>query len=320
MNARYPRLAIVVPCYNEQEVFQATERQLRSLLLKMMEADLIAKDSFTVYVDDGSKDATWTLIEEAAALYPGIDRGVKLGHNTGHQNALLAGLEAVLGKCDITITIDADLQDDIDAIPRMVEEYAKGNEIVYGVRNSRHTDSWFKRNSAKWFYTMMRRLGVESVNNHADFRLMSSRAVSELLRYKENNIFLRGIVPKIGLEHTNVYYDRKVREAGESKYPLKKMVNFALEGITSFSIKPVRMVFNLGFVFIFIALCIFIYTLYRYFTHDVIEGWTSLMLSVWFCTGVLLLALGIIGEYIGKIYLEVKGRPRYVVEKTVGVD
>lgn len=318
MTKSLPRLAIVVPCYNEQEVFPTTETLLRELLGRMEEEGLIAADSYAVYVDDGSRDRTWTLIEEASLRQPDVVCGVKLGHNAGHQNALLAGLEAVKGKCDIAVTIDADLQDDIEAIPRMVEEFVKGNEIVYGVRASRETDSWFKRNSALAFYRLMSRMGVESVSNHADFRLMSARAVEELLRYKESNIFLRGIVPKIGLRHTTVSYDRKLREAGETKYPLKKMVSFAMEGITSFSIRPVRMVFSLGIVFLLIAACIFFYAIYRYLTHDVIEGWTSLILSVWFCTGVLLMAIGIIGEYIGKIYLEVKDRPRYVVEKMSG--
>ena len=320
MTSQSPVLAIVVPCYNEREVFSSTEEQLRNLLQRMEESRLISPDSFVVYVDDGSKDGTWKLISEAAEEHPLIDCGVKLAHNAGHQNALIAGMEMAVGKCDALVTIDADLQDDIEAIPRMVEDYIKGSEIVYGVRESRETDSWFKRSSAGFFYNTMTRLGVESVNNHADFRLMSARAVKELLRYKERNMFLRGIVPRIGLTHSVVKYDRKAREAGVSKYPFWKMLNFATEGITSFSIKPVRMVFTLGVIFVIIALCIFIYTLVRYFNDETIEGWTSLMLSIWFCTGVLLLAIGIIGEYIGKIFLEVKERPRYVIEKTKGLN
>ena len=319
MSSVPPVLAIVVPCYNEKEVFNSSESQLRSLLGRMVENSLISPRSFAVYVDDGSSDDTWRLIEEAVASHPGIDCGIKLAHNVGHQNALLAGLETVANICDAVVTIDADLQDDIEAIPRMVEKFREGNEVVFGVRDSRDTDTWFKRNSASFFYKSMNRMGVESVNNHADFRLMSSRAVRELLRYKETNIFLRGIVPRIGLSQAQVSYDRKARTAGESKYPFWKMINFAVEGITSFSIKPVRMVFMLGAIFVVIALCILIYTLVRYFTHETIEGWTSLMLSIWFCTGVLLLALGIIGEYIGKIFLEVKERPRFVIEKKSGV-
>ena len=319
MSLQSPVLAIVVPCFNEKEVFSLTEVQLRKLLKRMEESGMISPDSFIMYIDDGSKDDTWKLISGAAEEYPGIVCGVKLAHNVGHQNALIAGMETAVGHCDAVVTIDADLQDDIEAIPRMVEDYIKGSEIVYGVRESRETDSWFKRSSAGFFYKTMNRLGVESISNHADFRLMSARAVKELLRYKERNIFLRGVVPRIGLVHSVVKYDRKIREAGETKYPLPKMLNFAMEGITSFSIKPVRMVFMLGAIFVVIAVCIFIYTLIRYFTHETIEGWTSLMLSIWFCTGVLLLALGIIGEYIGKIFLEVKERPRYVIEKRTGL-
>ena len=313
-----PRLAIVVPCYNEKEVFAETELRLRLLIQEMASNAEISSDSFVLYVDDGSSDTTWRLICEAVADHPGMDRGVKLAHNSGHQNALLAGLETVTGRCDAAVTIDADLQDDIAAIPKMVKEYRRGAEIVYGVRESRDTDTWFKRSSAQGFYKTMAYLGVETVFNHADFRLMSARAIKELLRYKEDNIFLRGVVPRIGLNQAIVKYDRKARMAGESKYPLRKMINFAIEGITSFSIKPVRMVFNIGVVFLIIAFFIFIYALCRYFANEVIEGWTSLILSIWFCSGVLLIALGIIGEYVGKIFLEVKNRPRYVIEKSKG--
>ena len=318
MEKDFPVLAIVVPCYNEQEVFESTERQLRGLIDRMINNGLVSPKSFVAYVDDGSRDFTWCLIEEAVEAHPGTDRGIKLGHNAGHQNALLAGMEAVMNHCDAIISIDADLQDDIEAIPKMVHEYRNGSEIVYGVRDLREMDTWFKRNTAISFYKLMQKMGVESVPNHADFRLMSSRAVNELLRYHEDNIFLRGIVPRIGLRQSQVKYDRKAREAGESKYPLKKMINFAVEGITSFSIKPVRMVFGLGIIFVIIALAIFIYTICRYFSHDTIEGWTSLMLSIWFCTGVLLLGIGIIGEYVGKIFLQVKKRPRFVIESLKG--
>ena len=314
-----PIIAIVVPCYNEQEVFNSSDMQLRALMAKMEKENLISHLSKIIYVDDGSLDNTWAQISKACEKYPELDAGLKLGHNVGHQNAVLAGLEAVRGWCDAAISIDADLQDDINAIPEMVKKFIEGNEIVFGVRASRETDTWFKRTTAQSFYKAMSSLGVESVYNHADFRLMSARGIDELLRYKESNIFLRGIVPRIGLKQAIVEYDRKAREAGKSKYPLKKMLNFTLEGITSFSIKPVRMVFMIGMIFVCIASVIFVYTLYRYFRHDVIEGWTSLMLSIWFCTGVLLLGIGIIGEYIGKIFLEVKERPRYVVECKIGI-
>lgn len=312
--SRLPLLSIVVPCYNEQEVFTTSDIRLRELLKRMITEGLIDSRSFIMYVDDGSSDATWNLIEEAHSKWPEMVSGIKLGHNSGHQNALLAGLETVKDNCDIAVTIDADLQDDIEAIPRMVKEFNGGAEIVYGVREKRETDSWFKRNSAQGFYKTMKWLGVETVFNHADFRLMSNRAINELLRYKESNIFLRGVIPQIGLKNAVVSYNRSRRTAGESKYPLKKMLNFAVEGITSFSVRPVRFVFMLGMIFIIIALFILIYTLIRYFNNETIEGWTSLMLSIWFCTGILLLALGIIGEYIGKIFIEVKNRPRYVIE------
>lgn len=313
-----PRLAIVVPCFNEEAVFSSTEKKLRDLMLRMEAESLVKAGSKVVYVDDGSNDSTWELVDKASEDYPEVDSGVKLAHNAGHQNALLAGLDMVKDSFDAVITIDADLQDDIEAIPKMVKEYLNGSEIVYGVRESRDTDTRFKRGSATAFYKLMGKLGVETVYNHADFRLLSARAVKELLRYKEHNIYLRGVVPRIGLKQSKVYYARKAREAGESKYPLKKMLNFAAEGITSFSIKPVRMVFALGLAFLCIAVIIFIYTMVRYFRHDVIEGWTSLMLSIWFCTGVLLMGIGIIGEYVGKIFLEVKERPRYVIEEKKG--
>lgn len=314
-----PIISIIVPCYNEKEVFASSEHQLRALMDRMKGEGLVSDDSKVVYVDDGSKDSTWSLIVMACEEYPDTDAGVKLAHNVGHQNALLAGLDMVKDVCDAAITIDADLQDDIEVIPQMIKKFIEGSEVVYGVRSYRETDTWFKRTTAQSFYKFMGRLGVETVYNHADFRLMSARAIRELLRYKENNIFLRGIVPRIGLEQDKVFYNRKAREAGESKYPLKKMINFAVEGMTSFSIKPVRMVFFIGLIFLCIALFILIYTLVRYFRNDVIEGWTSLMLSIWFCTGVLLLSIGIIGEYVGKIFLEVKERPRYVIEKTSGI-
>lgn len=313
-------LAIVVPCFNEQEVLPASDLRLRALLEGMMADGAVAPGSFILYVDDGSTDSTWILIEDFAAAYPGMVRGLKLGHNSGHQNALIAGIEAACTRADAVVTVDADLQDDINVIPEMLGFYRQGAEIVFGVRRSRESDTAFKRKSAQFFYNLMRKLDVESIGNHADFRLMSARACRELLRYREANPYLRGIVPSLGLSQASVYYDRQHRPAGETKYPLRKMVNFALEGITSFSIKPVRFVFMLGLAFLFIAIFILIYSLIRYFNHATIPGWTSLMLSVWFCTGVLLLALGIIGEYIGKIFIEVKRRPRYIVEKECGLD
>lgn len=313
-----PCLAIIVPCYNEKEVLEATDSALQNLLINMEERGIVNSESFIIYVDDGSKDDTWELICNAVQKHPRSTKGIKLAHNAGHQNALLAGISSVADICDAAVTIDADLQDDIEAIPKMAEKFREGYEIVYGVRDSRETDTWFKKNSALFFYKTMKALGVETVYNHADFRLMSSRALKELMKYKETNIFLRGVVPQIGLKNTTVSYNRKARLAGESKYPLKKMINFAVEGITSFSMKPVRMVFMIGMIFLLITLAIFIYTLIRYFTNETIEGWTSLMLSIWFCTGVLLVSLGVIGEYVGKIFLEVKERPRFNIEEKEG--
>ena len=259
------------------------------------------------------------MIAGAVEEWPGEVAGVRLAHNAGHQNALLAGLEAVERSCDATVSIDADLQDDPEAIVEMVRQYRAGCDIVYGVRRSRRSDTWFKRNTALLFYHGMERLGVETVFNHADFRLMSRRAVAELLKYRESGIFLRGVVPHIGFRQGRVEYDRTAREAGESKYPLRKMMNFAVDGITSFSVKPVRMVFWLGMLFMLMAIVVLIYTLARYFSNDTIVGWTSLMISIWFCTGIVLIALGIIGEYIGKIFIEVKKRPRYAVDTVLGL-
>lgn len=310
-----PQIAIVIPCYNEQEVLPLTHSTITSLLKRMVQDGEIASNSYILYVDDGSRDNTWNLIGEYASG-SALVKGIKLAANSGHQNALIAGLETVADHCDAAISIDADLQDDIDAIPRMTAEFRKGYDIVYGVRNSRESDTWFKRESAQSFYKLMKDLGVNSVYNHADFRLMSSGTIKDFLKFEERNIFIRGIIPELGRKQTSVFYDRKPRQAGESKYPLKKMINFAVDGITSFSVRPVRMVFFLGLGFLLVALGIFIYVMIRYFGGETIEGWTSLMLSIWFCTGMILLSLGIIGEYIGKIYTEVKHRPRYSIEKT----
>lgn len=315
MQKNAPRIAIVVPCYNEQEVLPMSNKTLSDLLSDMITGGLISDNSYILYVDDGSRDNTWRIIESIIAGNAHAE-GIKLAANAGHQNALIAGLETITDHCDAAISIDADLQDDILAIPRMVEKLREGYEIVYGVRNSRESDSWFKRESAQGFYRMMRHLGVKSVYNHADFRLMSAAALKDFLQYDERNMYIRGIIPGLGRTQTSVYYDRKPRTAGESKYPLKKMINFAVDGITSFSVRPVRMVFFLGIGFLLVALGIFIYVMIRYFEGETIEGWTSLMLSIWFCTGVILMSLGVIGEYIGKIYTEVKHRPRYSIEKS----
>ncbi len=306
-------LYIVVPCYNEEEVLVTTTEQLSHLLDTMVHDDVVSADSRILYVDDGSSDGTWRLIEQLSSQH-GCVCGVKLACNVGHQNALMAGLETAVEEADLLVTIDADLQDDITVIPEMVARWREGADIVYGVRRERKTDTWFKRTTAQTFYRLMNRLGVKSVYNHADYRLMSRRAVAQLLRYRERNLFLRGIVPLVGYHTATVLYDRGQRQAGVSKYPLGKMVSFAVDGITSFSIKPVRMVFTLGVLFTLIALGMLIYTLIAYFTGRAVSGWASLILSLWFIGGCVLIGLGIVGEYIGKIYIEVKDRPRYNIE------
>ena len=307
-------LYIVVPCYNEEAVLGETTKRLTSLLKQMIADGSIASSSKVLYVNDGSRDRTWELIEEFHHNNEHV-AGVKLAGNAGHQNALMAGLTIAKESADIMITIDADLQDDINVIPEMVEKYQEGYDIVYGVRKARKTDTFFKRTTAQEFYKLMQKLGVKSVYNHADYRLMSKRAVEQLCNYRERNLYLRGIVPLIGYRTANVYYDRAERLAGESKYPLSKMINFAADGITSFSIKPVRLVFALGLFFILISFAILIYVIISYLLHRTVAGWSSIILSIWFVGGAVLVGLGIVGEYIGKIYLEVKDRPRYNIEE-----
>ncbi len=310
------RLVIVVPCYNEQEVLNETTRQLSATLDRMLEAGTIAEGRL-LYVDDGSKDTTWSLIEQLSDAYPCV-MGLKLAHNVGHQQALWAGLEWVAASdYDAAISIDADLQDDLEVIPQMADYYNKGIDIVYGVRKERKTDTFFKKHTAQLFYKLMRTLGGDIVYNHADFRLMSRRTLQALVSYPERNLFLRGLVPMLGYPTASVYYDRKERFAGESKYPLKKMLNFALYGITSFSVKPLRLITTVGLLFMLVSVFAIIYALTAYASHQVIPGWTSLLISVWFIGGAILTAIGIIGEYVGKIYTEVKRRPRYFIEKQV---
>lgn len=311
-----PILAIVVPCFKEEAVLSETTKQLTVILEKLTSQNLVSGKSFILYVNDGSRDKTWPIIESYYKANKFVC-GVNLAGNVGHQNALIAGLSVAKDIADIMITIDADLQDDVNVIQSMVLKYAEGNDIVYGVRKSRATDTWFKRTTALCFYSVMRNMGVKSVYNHADYRLMSKRAVEFLLQFKERNLFLRGLVPLIGYNTTCVYYDRAERFAGESKYPLKKMISFAFDGITSFSIKPVHMVLYLGLFFLLIAMGILLWVLYCYLLNKVVPGWSSLILSLWFCSGCVLTGLGIIGEYIGKIYIEVKGRPRFNIERTL---
>lgn len=308
------RLAIVVPCYNEEEILEYTSNVLKSKLNYLIKNKEISEDSFILFINDGSEDRTWNLIEEEYNKSKYI-YGLNLSSNVGHQNALYAGLMNVKDICDISISIDADLQDDIQVIDTMIREYKEGSDIVYGVRSSRKKDTFFKRNTAQLFYKFMSVLGVKTIYNHADFRLMSAISLEALSKYKERNLFLRGIVPLIGYNTSVVTYERKERAAGESKYPLKKMLSFALEGVTSFSTTPLMMIAHLGLVIIMTSICAGIYALYSYLRGKVVEGWTSLILSIWFIGGIQLLCMGVLGTYIGKIYKEVKGRPRYNVEK-----
>lgn len=308
------RLAVIVPCYDEAEVIATTTTVLLEKLDEMEREGLISGESFILYVDDGSKDMTWNEIGRVSGSRV---KGIRLSRRCGHQCALLAGMEEVMGKCDCCVTIDADLQDDPDVLREMMSKYKGGAEIVFGVRRDRHTDSWMKRTSAANFYRVMRGLGVECVSNHADFRLMSAKATEDLLDYSERNLFLRGIVAQLGYQQDVVYYDRRKRTGGYSKYPFMRMLDFAIDGITSFSVRPVRMLFWIGLVFMLTAAIIGVYAIVRHFQGATIEGWTSLILSIWFCTGVLLIGLGIVGEYIGKIYIEVKHRPRYRISEKI---
>lgn len=309
-------LYIVVPCYNEEEVLPETSRRLRDKLEALMAAGKVSPDSRILFVNDGSKDRTWEIISALhrdCHLFCGAD----LSRNRGHQNALLAGLMTAKDRADMVISMDADLQDDVDAVDAMVDKYLDGADIVYGVRSSRKKDTFFKRFTAEGFYRLMNALGAETVFNHADYRLMSRRALEGLSQFKEVNLFLRGIVPMIGYRTDTVEYERGERFAGESKYPLKKMVAFAMEGITSLSVKPLRMITGLGFLVFLVSIVMIIYNIVRWAMGSTVPGWASLSCSVWFIGGLILLSLGVVGEYIGKLYLESKGRPRYIIRETL---
>jgi glycosyltransferase involved in cell wall biosynthesis len=290
--------------------------QLLSRLDGMVAKGLISPESYVLCSNDGSRDNTWALINELHAKDERV-KGISLAHNRGHQNALLAGLMSVRGKCDAAVSIDADLQDDPGAIEKMVENYVAGSDIVYGVRSSRKTDTWFKRNTAHAFYKLQNSMGAETVYDHADYRLMSNRALDYLAEYGEENLFLRGIIPHIGLQSSVVYYERAERCAGESKYPLGKMLSFSIDGITSFSAKPMRYIFLTGLIFLIIDIAVAAWVFIAHFFHDTISGWASIMLSVWFLGSLILMGVGIVGEYIGKIFIEVKHRPRYAVAETI---
>ena len=310
------KLYIVIPCYNEEEVLPWSLERLTALITRLR--DELSVEARLLLVDDGSRDRTWQLISDAADRHPEV-AGLKLAHNVGHQNALWAGLEQAVDKCDATVSIDADLQDDESAIVDMARQVLQGCDIVYGVRKERKTDTWFKRTTAQAFYRVMQTADKNMLYNHADFRMMTRRAVQALMQYPERNMFLRGIVRQLGFNEGYVYYDRTARTAGESKYPLKKMISFSIDGITSFSTAPLKFITFAGLIMTLVALIIIVYALYEHFTGRTIEGWTSILVSLWFIGGVVTTGVGITGVYIGKIYTEVKRRPRYFVDKTINL-
>lgn len=309
-------ISIVVPCYNEEAALQHTMPQLLNILNRLGDEGKISSESFVLCVDDGSRDKTWDEICRLHDQDPRV-KGITLAHNRGHQYALLAGLMEVRDRCDAAVSIDADLQDDPNAIIEMVDAFLDGKEIVYGVRASRATDTWFKRTTARAFYKFQASMGLQTVYDHADYRLMSSRALDILSQYGESNLFLRGIIPQIGLSTAIVKYDRHERVAGESKYPLKKMLAFSVDGITSFSARPMRMIFFVGLTLLLIDIIVALYVLIAYFGDTAMAGWPSIMLSVWFLGSLILMAIGIVGEYIGKIFVEVKARPRFNIKSTL---
>lgn len=309
-------LTIIVPCYNEEEVLTETASRLIKLMEQMIQESLISEQSDILFVDDGSKDSTWRQIEQLAQTNAMI-HGLKLSRNTGHQNALMAGITTAVKNADLLISIDADLQDDCNCIRTFVTEFHKGFDIVYGVRSNRDSDSFFKRNTAIGFYKLMRVMGVDMVYNHADFRLMSKRAAEALCQFDEVNLFLRGLVPLVGFSSTQVTYMRSERFAGVSKYPFKKMMKFAIEGITSFSVKPLRLITFIGSAISVLSILAAVYALISNIFGSTVPGWTSLILSVWFLGGLQLIGMGIVGEYIGKLYQEVKHRPKFIIEKQI---
>ena len=314
-----PRLYIVIPCYNEEQVLPITAPLFRDKLMSLSAQGKISPDSRVLFVNDGSKDQTWNLICQLAKADEHYE-GICLSRNRGHQNALLAGLMEVKDKCDITISIDCDGQDDINAMDAMVDEYLSGAEIVYGVRSKRETDTFFKRFTAESFYKLMKWMGADTVYNHADYRLVSSRALKEFAGFKEVNIFLRGMFPLVGFKSTCVYYERHERMAGKSHYPLKKMLALAFDGITSLSIKPIRIITGMGVCISLVAFALIIYALVSYFTGNVVSGWASSLIVTCFLGGIQLISLGVIGEYVGKIYLEAKARPRFIISQRTDED
>lgn len=308
------KLMVVIPCYNEEEVLPETSRRLVEKMASLVKKGLITPDSRVLLVNDGSRDRTWQMICDLHKENP-LFEGVKLSRNRGHQNALLAGLMTARNRCDISISMDADLQDDMDAMDRFIEKYNEGCDVVYGVRSKRDTDTFFKRETALMFYRLMKGLGVDITFNHADYRLMSNRALNALAEFSEVNLFLRGLAPLVGFQSDVVAYDRSERFAGESKYPFKKMLAFAIDGITSFSVKPLRLITTVGMGIFVVSLFMLLYTLISWVTGKTVVGWTSTLASIWMIGGIQLLSLGIIGEYVGKIYNETKRRPRFIIER-----
>lgn len=304
------RLAIVLPCYNEEEVLEISAKRLNKLFNSLLNSKKVSQDSFALFVNDGSKDATWDIIKRLNKEY-GFVKGLNLAHNVGHQNAIMAGMMKVRDMCDAVVTVDADLQDDLDCIGKMIDEYDKGFDVVYGVKVQRGADPWLKRLTAEMFYKLQNKMAVDMVYNHADFRFLSKKVLDTLAKYPERNLYLRGLIPQIGYPSTTVEDKISDRKAGKSKYTFRKMIGLALDGITSFSIKPLYYVVYSGVVFILISILIAIYVMISFFSGHVVAGWASLMLSMWFIGGIMLLAIGIVGIYIGKIYREVKQRPTY---------
>lgn len=311
-----PCLYLIIPCYNEEEVLPQTLALLNQALDTLIQEQLISPLSQLVYVDDGSNDQTWSLLEQAHTQYPRLN-AIRLSQNRGHQIALWAGYEFSHEKATLTITLDADLQDDVSVLKEFVQAYLEGADIVYGVRNDRTTDTWFKRTTAQGYYTFMSKMGVDLVYNHADYRLLSQRALSALLHHQERNLFIRGLVPRLGFESRTVYYKRGVREAGISKYPIQRMIQFALEGITSFSVVPLRYITKLGILISLVSFSYLLYILYRHLAAQTVSGWSSIISSIWLLGGLQLFALGVIGEYIGNIYQEAKHRPRYFKDRVL---
>ena len=309
-------LFVVIPCYNEEEMLEETTKQLKTKMEYLINNKVISSKSKVMYINDGSKDGTWELIKKIDSEEK-IFTGVTLSRNRGHQNALLAGLMVAKKYADVVISMDADLQDDINAMDEMLEKYYYGCDIVYGVRSARKKDTWFKRTTAECFYRFMQMMGVDIVFNHADYRLTSKRVLDEFENFKEVNLFLRGMFPLVGFKTDIVYYERNERLAGESKYPLKKMLNFAWDGITSFSVKPIRLILNVGIIVLILSIIVIIYSIVRKMIGQTVDGWTFIICSLWLIAGVQMLSIGIIGEYIGKIYNEVKARPKYIIEKNL---